>query len=53
MVGLAFQAKNVNAFQAARFCFFALRHDVENAIAIDEVEYIFQHCLLSRTLDLP
>lgn len=53
MVGFAFHATPLTVLEAARFCFVALRRDVADAVAAEEVQYIVDHCLLEKTIDMP
>ncbi|CCW66242.1 unnamed protein product [Phytomonas sp. Hart1] len=53
MVAFAFHAKGLSAIEAASFCFVALRRDVENAIALEEVHYLLEHSLIGKTCDMP
>ncbi|CAM40706.1 conserved hypothetical protein [Leishmania braziliensis MHOM/BR/75/M2904] len=53
MVGCAFHAAQLSVQDAARFCFVALRRDVEDAVAAEEVQYIVDHCLLEKTIEMP
>ncbi|GET91901.1 hypothetical protein, conserved [Leishmania tarentolae] len=53
MVGCAFHAAQMSVQDAARFCFVALRRDVEDAVAAEEVQYIVDCCLLEKTIEVP
>ncbi|CBZ37301.1 hypothetical protein, conserved [Leishmania donovani] len=53
MVGCAFHAAQMSVQDAARFCFVALRRDVEDAVAAEEVQYIVDYCLLEKTIEMP
>ncbi|CCW63150.1 unnamed protein product [Phytomonas sp. EM1] len=52
MIGFAFHAKDVSAIDAARFCFVALRREVEDAIAMEELHDLVEHSLLGRTCEM-
>ncbi|KAL7707155.1 hypothetical protein N2W54_001449 [Lotmaria passim] len=53
MVAFAFHAAGITVQQAARFCFVALRRDVRDAVAAEEVQFIMDHCLLEKTVEMP
>ncbi|KAG5469775.1 hypothetical protein CUR178_01914 [Leishmania enriettii] len=53
MIGCAFHAAQLSVQDAARFCFLALRRDVEDAVAAEEVQYMIDHCLLEKTVEMP
>ncbi|KPA81191.1 hypothetical protein ABB37_04529 [Leptomonas pyrrhocoris] len=53
MVAFAFHASKLTVQAAARFCFVALRRDVPDAVAAEEVQYIVDHCLVERTVEMP
>ncbi|KAG5495120.1 hypothetical protein JKF63_02173 [Porcisia hertigi] len=53
MVGCAFHAAKLSVQDAARFCFVALRRDIEDAVAAEEVQYMVDHCLLEKTIEMP
>ncbi|KPI85018.1 hypothetical protein ABL78_5927 [Leptomonas seymouri] len=53
MVAFAFHASRLTVHEAARFCFVALRRDVPDAVAAEEVQYIMDHCLLEKTVEMP
>lgn len=53
LISLAFHSRGVSAEEAARFCFVALRRDVEDAVAVDELLFIVEHCLLPKTVEMP
>ncbi|KAG5469431.1 hypothetical protein LSCM1_02651 [Leishmania martiniquensis] len=53
MVGCAFHTAQLSVQEAARFCFLALRRDVEDAVAAEEVQYMVDHCLLEKTVEMP
>ncbi|KEG12110.1 hypothetical protein DQ04_02001130 [Trypanosoma grayi] len=53
LVTCAFHAKGMTPQEAARFCFFSLRRDMEQAITLDDVVFILEHALLGRTVDMP
>lgn len=53
MVAFAFHASRLTVQEAARFCFVALRRDVHDAVAAEEVQYIVDHCLVGGTVEMP
>jgi hypothetical protein len=53
MVAFAFHTSALTVQQAARFCFVALRRDVPDAVAAEEVQYIMDHCLVAKTVEMP
>ncbi|KAK7197885.1 hypothetical protein NESM_000742800 [Novymonas esmeraldas] len=53
MVGCAFHVAQLSVQGAARFCFVALRRDVEDTVVVEEVQYMVDHCLLEKTIEVP
>ncbi|CBH16366.1 hypothetical protein, conserved [Trypanosoma brucei gambiense DAL972] len=53
LVTCAFHAKEMTVQDAARFCFFALRRDMEQAITKEDVVFILDHALIGKTIDMP
>lgn len=53
MVAFAFHSPQLTVQAAARFCFVALRRDVPDAVAAEEVLYILDHCLVGATVEMP
>nr|CCC94256.1 unnamed protein product [Trypanosoma congolense IL3000] len=53
IVSCAFHAKGMTVQEAARFCFFALRREMEQAITKEDVVFILEHALVGKTVDMP
>ncbi|RNF04450.1 hypothetical protein TraAM80_05165 [Trypanosoma rangeli] len=53
LVTCTFHVRTMTPLEAARFCFFALRCDMEQAIARDDVIFILEHALIGRTIEMP
>ncbi|KAH9578295.1 Ubiquitin domain [Trypanosoma melophagium] len=53
LVSCAFHAKGMSPQEAARFCFFALRRDMEQAIARDDIVFMLENSLIGKTVDMP
>lgn len=53
LVTCAFHAQGLTPLGAARFCFFALRREMEQAITRDDVVFMLEHALIGRTVEMP
>ncbi|ORC90610.1 uncharacterized protein TM35_000084080 [Trypanosoma theileri] len=53
LVSCAFHAKGMTPQESARFCFFALRRDMEQAIARDDIVFMLENALIGKTVDMP
>ncbi|EKG07836.1 hypothetical protein TCSYLVIO_001033 [Trypanosoma cruzi] len=53
LITCAFHVKGMTPLEAARFCFFALRRDMEHAIARDDVIFMLEHSLIEHTIEMP
>lgn len=53
LVACAFHAKEMTVLEASRFCFFALRYEMEQAISREDVVFMLEHSLIGRTVEMP
>ncbi|RNF21259.1 uncharacterized protein Tco025E_03442 [Trypanosoma conorhini] len=53
LITCTFHVTGMTPLEAARFCFFALRRGMEQAIARDDVIFMLEHALIGRTIEMP
>ncbi|EPY30737.1 hypothetical protein AGDE_09291 [Angomonas deanei] len=53
LIAAAFHVADMSVQEACRFCFIMLRRDVPDAIHYGEVVFLFENCLVGKTVEMP